>query len=138
MTTGIGLLVAGPILAAAVALAFHRIGAVRDSVTVGTLTVLTGLAAWLLVDVNANGTAVLYMGGWDPHIGITLVADVLAALILVVALATILLSLVASGGYLINDLLDLHADRRRRIAPSPHEVDDIDLDVESGPAWERI
>jgi len=91
MSTVIGLIVVGPLLASAVALLCRERGRIRDVVTVGALATATGLAAWLLAEVESNGTVVLRVGGWDPELGIVLVADLFAALILVVSLATILI-----------------------------------------------
>jgi multicomponent Na+:H+ antiporter subunit D len=90
MTTIMGWLVVGPLLGAALGLgagARHRF---RDLVTVATLLLSAGLAAVLAVDVQRNGTQVLRVGGWRPDLGIVLVADRFAVLVLLVALSTIL------------------------------------------------
>jgi multicomponent Na+:H+ antiporter subunit D len=86
----VGLCVALPLFSAAVVLGLRRVAMVRDLLTVGTMAALTGLAAALLVEVERNGTVVLEVGGWAPELGIVLVADLFAALILLVASATIL------------------------------------------------
>ncbi len=86
----VAVLVAGPLLAAMVGLACRGRAIVRDVVTIGSLATLTALAAWLLAAVERDGTFVVRVGGWDPELGVVLVADLFAALILVVALATIL------------------------------------------------
>ncbi len=91
MTSVVSLLVVGPLLAAMVGLGVRNRVRVRDVVTVGTLLLATGLAGWLLASVDADGTIVVRVGGWHPELGIVLVADLFAALILVVAMATILL-----------------------------------------------
>ncbi len=90
MSTVIALVVVGPLLAAAAGLALRNRDLARDVITVGTLAVATGLSGWLLAAVNRDGTVVVRVGGWDPELGIVLVADLFAALILVVAIATIL------------------------------------------------
>jgi multicomponent Na+:H+ antiporter subunit D len=90
VTIVVALLVAGPLLAAAVGLACRARQRVRDAITIGSLSAATALAAWLLVAVEREGTVALRVGGWDPELGIVLVADLFAALILVVAMATIL------------------------------------------------
>ncbi|MFA9565499.1 MAG: proton-conducting transporter membrane subunit [Acidimicrobiales bacterium] len=90
MSALIAIVVVGPLLAAAAGLACRNRGAVRDAITITTLATVTGLAAWLLVVVNRDGTIVVRVGGWDPELGVVLVADLFAALILVVAVATIL------------------------------------------------
>jgi multicomponent Na+:H+ antiporter subunit D len=90
MSVVVGLVVVLPLLAAAVVLAFRHRSAVRDVLTLSTMAATTGLAAALLVAVDRDGTVVLRVGGWAPELGIVLVADLFAALILLVAFATIL------------------------------------------------
>ena len=90
MTAVVGLLVVLPLLAAAVVLGFRHRATVRDVVTLAALAATTGMSAALLVAVDRDGTVVLRVGGWAPELGIVLVADLFAALILVVASATIL------------------------------------------------
>jgi multicomponent Na+:H+ antiporter subunit D len=90
VTAVVGLAVVLPLLAAAVVLGFRHRATVRDVVTLATLAATTGMSAALLVAVDRDGTVVLRVGGWAPELGIVLVADLFAALILVVASATIL------------------------------------------------
>ncbi len=90
MNTLVGIMVAGPLLAAVVGLACRNLPRVRDAVTVGSLSAATAIAAAILVLVDRDGTVVVRVGDWDPELGIVLVADLFAALILVVAMATIL------------------------------------------------
>ena len=90
MTVVVGLVVVLPLLAAAVVLAFRHRSGVRDVLTLSTMAATTGMAAALLVAVDRDGTVVLRVGGWAPELGIVLVADLFAALILLVAFATIL------------------------------------------------
>jgi multicomponent Na+:H+ antiporter subunit D len=91
MSAIVALLVAGPLLAAMVGMLVRTHQPLRDAVTIGTLTAATGLAGWLLAAVEADGAIVVRVGGWHPELGIVLVADLFAALILVTAVATILL-----------------------------------------------
>ncbi|MDH3681011.1 MAG: proton-conducting transporter membrane subunit [Acidimicrobiia bacterium] len=90
MTAVVALLVAGPLVASAAGLACRARSRLRDTITIGSLTAVTALAAWLLIAVERDGTIAVRVGGWDPELGIVLVADLFAALILVVAMATIL------------------------------------------------
>ena len=90
MTAVVGLAVALPMLAAALVLGVRRVALARDAITVLTMAAVTALAAVLLVEVERNGTVVLRTGDWAPDLGIVLVADMFAALILLVATATIL------------------------------------------------
>jgi len=90
VTAVIALVVVLPLLAAAVVLGVRRFGLLRDVLTLSTMAAVTGMSAALLVEVDRNGTIVLEVGGWAPELGIVLVADLFAALILLVATATIL------------------------------------------------
>jgi multicomponent Na+:H+ antiporter subunit D len=89
VTNVVGLAVILPLFAATLVLALRRHHRWRDVVTSAVLAVLTGLAAALLVAVDRDGTIVVRVGGWDPELGIVLVADLFAALVLLVATATI-------------------------------------------------
>lgn len=90
MTELLALLLAVPMGAAPLALGLRPWPQARDGLTVGTLGAVAGLAVWLLVEVERNGTVVLEVGDWSPVVGIVLVADMFAALILVTATITIL------------------------------------------------
>ncbi|MEL6981833.1 MAG: proton-conducting transporter membrane subunit, partial [Actinomycetota bacterium] len=90
MSTVVALLVVGPILAAAVALLVRDMPKVRDVVTLGALVASTAGAVWLLAAVESGGPVVVRVGDWHPELGIVLVADLFAALIMMVAVATIM------------------------------------------------
>jgi len=90
VTSVLGLVAVLPLLAAAIVLGFRSRATVRDVVTLVALATTTGLSAALLVAVDRDGTVVLSVGGWAPELGIVLVADLFAALILLVSTATIL------------------------------------------------
>lgn len=90
MSAVIGLMVIGPILAAAAGLLVRGLPGPRDLLTLASLAASTAGAISLLIGVEADGPVVVRVGGWDPELGIVLVADLFAALILMVALATIL------------------------------------------------
>jgi multicomponent Na+:H+ antiporter subunit D len=90
MNAVIALIIVGPIIGAAAGFLANRVAMVRDAVTVVTLATVTALAAWLLVEVERNGSVVIHVGGWDPELGIVLVADLFAVMVLLVSLATIL------------------------------------------------
>jgi len=91
MNGAIAVVVVAPIVGALVGLALRNHNRWRDGITVGVLAVVTALSVALLVEVERNGTRVVRVGGWDPEIGIVLVADMFAVLILVAAMVTILL-----------------------------------------------
>ncbi len=90
MSTVMALLVIGPILTGALALLARRLDDLRDGITLASLTLSTIGAILLLASVVDDGTVVVRLGAWHPELGIVLVADLFATLILMVALATIL------------------------------------------------
>lgn len=94
MTTLATLPILIPLLAAAVTLlAYRRLWLQR---TLGLLASAAQLlvAGVLLVVVDDSGAIVVGVGGWDPPLGITLVADRLSVLILFTAAAALLAVLV--------------------------------------------
>ena len=91
MSTVVVLAVVLPLLASMVALGVRHRDGPRDLVTVGALGTSSVLAMVLLVHVEANGSVVVRLGGWAPELGIVLVADMFAVLVLAVAMITILL-----------------------------------------------
>ena len=84
------LLLALPLLGAAVSLILH--GRLRLQRTVSVLVLSANLAAaiFLLVRVNEAGAIAVNVGGWEAPIGITLVADLFASLMVVVAAIMVL------------------------------------------------
>jgi multicomponent Na+:H+ antiporter subunit D len=92
-----------PLLAAAVTLVLGRRPRVQQVVTVGSLTAVTAIAAWLLHAVDLHGTAALQIGGWQWPIGITLVADRLAVLMLLISSIVLLAVVVYAVGQGIHD-----------------------------------
>ncbi len=90
MSALVTLAVIGPLLAAALGLAMPRWPRVRDAITLTGLAGTAAAAVALLISVRRDGAIVVRVGGWSPDLGIVLVADLFAALILVVATATIL------------------------------------------------
>ncbi|MHB1064114.1 MAG: Na+/H+ antiporter subunit D [Georgenia sp.] len=95
MTWLLALPVVLPLLGAGTALALARYPRVQGIVSVGTLTVVLGIAVTLLVMVN-SGPMVLDIGGWAAPVGIVLVADRLAALMLMISVTVTLAVLVYS------------------------------------------
>ncbi len=91
MTAVIGLIIATPLLGSMLALGVRRNGMARDLLVVASLLTTSVLSIVLLLDVEANGPTALRVGDWSPELGIVLVADRLAVLVLVAAMVTILL-----------------------------------------------
>jgi multicomponent Na+:H+ antiporter subunit D len=89
MTTLVALTILAPLLAAAAGLALRQQSVARDGVTIVGLATAAGSALLLLNEVHDNGSHVVRVGGWDPELGIVLVADLFAVLTLPVALCII-------------------------------------------------
>lgn len=83
-----------PLLTAVAVFASPRKRAVRGMVSIAGAVVLLLLAIWQLLTVTGSGTVVLQLGGWQAPFGITLVADTLAAM-LVLATAAIAIAITA-------------------------------------------
>lgn len=76
-----------PLVTAAVLIFFkNRIG-VQRWLSAVSLLATTAAAVMIVAQVRTDGTQVLYMGGWAPPYGITFVADLFAALLV---LATVI------------------------------------------------
>ncbi|MFP5257174.1 MAG: Na+/H+ antiporter subunit D [Acidimicrobiia bacterium] len=98
MTALVSLPVLLPLLGAALSVGLGRSRAAQRLVGVATLTAVTAISAALLLRVDDQGTTAVQAGGWDAPIGITLVADRLAAIMLVIAMAMLLAVLVFAIG----------------------------------------
>ena len=91
MSVLVGLVVVVPLLAAMLSLGVRRIAAIRDVIVLGSLLGVSAMSVILLVHVEANGSLVVRAGGWSPELGIVLVADMFAVMVLAVAMITITL-----------------------------------------------
>ncbi|MEM9463895.1 MAG: proton-conducting transporter membrane subunit [Actinomycetota bacterium] len=89
MSALVAVLIVAPLAAAAIGFALGERQALRDAVTMLTLAGTATIAALLVWEVERNGTIVVRVGDWDPELGIVLVVDLFAALILLVSMATI-------------------------------------------------
>ncbi len=91
MNALVATVILAPLLAASFGIAVRHKARVRDVLT------LTGLASafvaslGIFAEVYRNGTSVIRVGDWSPELGIVLVADTFAVLMLPVALAIILI-----------------------------------------------
>ncbi|GAA1645348.1 Na+/H+ antiporter subunit D [Georgenia ruanii] len=95
MTWLVALPVALPLVGAGFALALARYRRLQGIVSVTTLSLVLAVAVVLLVEVG-NGPIVLDVGNWAAPVGIALVADRLAALMLVISVTVTLAVLVYS------------------------------------------
>jgi multicomponent Na+:H+ antiporter subunit D len=98
MTQLVPLPIVLPLLGAAVSILVGRWRLAQRVVGVGVLAALVAVSVVLLVDVDRNGTVVVEAGGWAAPMGITLVADRFATILLVVAEITLLAVLVYAIG----------------------------------------
>jgi multicomponent Na+:H+ antiporter subunit D len=94
----VALLVALPLLAAAVSLVLWRWLVVQQIISVLVLGTNTVLAAVLLAAVSRSGPVAVDVGGWEAPTGITLVADLLSTILLLISLVTVLAVLVFAIG----------------------------------------
>jgi multicomponent Na+:H+ antiporter subunit D len=103
MTWLVPLPVVMPLLGAALTLVIIRRPAVQRTVSLFVLSATLAVAATLLVLTSTGGPLVVAVGGWAAPLGIVLVADQLAALMLVVSSAVTLCVLVYSIGQGVAD-----------------------------------
>lgn len=89
-----------PLLAGAVTLALWRSSIWQRRISVLATLIYLAAGAWLALDVKESGIVVLQMGSWAAPFGISLVADYLAAIMIVVtgivAFSAVLYSLVTT------------------------------------------
>ncbi|PZF99439.1 Na+/H+ antiporter subunit D [Micromonospora deserti] len=87
-----------PLLGAALALILARRSRLQRTISVTCLGVTLAVAVALLVHAYRHGPVVVQVGGWPAPVGIVLIADQLAALMLVVSSAVTLCVLLYSIG----------------------------------------
>jgi multicomponent Na+:H+ antiporter subunit D len=98
VTTLISLPVLLPLLAAALAIGLGRRRGAQRLVSITTLVTVTATNTALLIRVDHDGASAVHVGGWQAPVGITLVADRLAAIMLVVATVMLLAVLLFAIG----------------------------------------
>ncbi len=86
----VAMTILGPLLAAAVGMLVRHNTTARDVATLVGLAGATVAAFSMLVHVNSEGTVRVAVGGWSPELGIELVVDLFAVLVLPIALSIIL------------------------------------------------
>ena len=90
-----------PLMSGAVSLVFWRSRLIQRLVAVGGTAALLLTSVWLLASVNREGILVMHMGGWTAPFGISLVADLLGAIMVVltgiIGFAVALYSLATAG-----------------------------------------
>jgi multicomponent Na+:H+ antiporter subunit D len=87
-----------PLLGAALTLAFRRSPRLQRGVSIAVLAAVVAVAVVLVWQTDVNGPQVLWLGAWQEPLGISLVADRLSALMLLVSAIVTLLVLVFAIG----------------------------------------
>ena len=72
-----------PLLTGALCVMFWRYNAIQRALSLAGSIALLGTSIWLMVSVYNQGHVVMYMGNWEAPFGITLVADMLSAIMVV-------------------------------------------------------
>lgn len=92
-----------PLFAAAFTLMLSRKPRVQHAVSISALSAVAVVSALLLHKVDTYGTTALQVGGWSWPIGITLVADRLSVLMLLISAVVLLAVVVYAIGQGIHD-----------------------------------
>ena len=87
-----------PLAAAGLSYALSRNQRLQRSVSIVTLMISLGLAIALVWKVESDGIVVAALGNWSAPVGITFVADLFSALVLVVSMIVLLVVLVYAIG----------------------------------------
>ena len=98
MTALLALPILLPLAGAALSILFGRSRRVQRTIGVGTLSAGLVMAVMLLIEVDGDGPVSTQAGGWSAPLGITLVADRLSAIMLVVAALMLLAVLIYAIG----------------------------------------
>ncbi|MFO8155290.1 MAG: Na+/H+ antiporter subunit D [Pseudomonadota bacterium] len=88
MSTAVLLPVLLPLLAGALSLALWRSPVAQRAIAVGGTGALLAASVWLLAAVRENGVLVMQMGNWPAPFGITFAADLLGAIMVLLAAIT--------------------------------------------------
>ncbi|MEU3455444.1 Na+/H+ antiporter subunit D [Micromonospora sp. NPDC006766] len=99
MTALVPLPVVVPLLGAALTLLVGNRPRLQRTISVASLATTLAVAVLLLVEAYRHGPVVVQVGGWPAPVGIVLIADQLAALLLVVSVAVTLCVLLYSIGH---------------------------------------
>ncbi len=98
MTALLALPILVPLVGAALSIGLGRSRNAQRVVGVVSLTLVAVVSVMLLVSVDSDGVASVAAGGWEAPVGITLVADRLAAIMLVIAELMLLAVLIYAIG----------------------------------------
>jgi multicomponent Na+:H+ antiporter subunit D len=87
-----------PLVGAAVSILLGRSRRLQRAIGISTLTAVVVMAVVLLIEVDRDGPVSTQAGGWPAPMGVTLVADRLSAMMLVVAALMLLAVLIYAIG----------------------------------------
>ncbi|MEQ4522538.1 proton-conducting transporter membrane subunit, partial [Nocardioides kribbensis] len=87
-----------PLLGAGATLMLSHRPQLQRAISLGSLVAVTALAAVLLVAADRSGPQVIWIGGWPEPLGVSLVADRLSALMLLVSAVVVTAVLAYSLG----------------------------------------
>lgn len=99
MSVLIALPIVIPLAASAITLLLMRFGRVQRAVSLGASAATLATSIALILKVEADGVSAVGVGGWGPDVGIMLVADLFACLLLVISHISIFVVLVYSVGH---------------------------------------
>ena len=105
MSAILPLTVALPLLGAALSAISHRRLGVQRAIGLGTVAAVLAISVALLLETG-SGDVISNLGGWPAPVGITLVADRFAGLILMISTTVVVAVLVYSISQLGRDVLD--------------------------------
>lgn len=101
MSLEVALPIVIPLLTGALCVALWRSNLAQRILSIVGSTALLAASIWLLISVHQQGHVVMYMGSWEAPYGITLVADMLSAIMIVLtgmmALAIAIYSLASAS-----------------------------------------
>lgn len=89
MSLLVSLTILAPVVAAAAGLALQNHARSRDIASILGVGTATASAFGILIEVVRNGPQAIKVGGWGPELGIVLVPDMFAALVLPIAVSII-------------------------------------------------
>ena len=92
-----------PILGAALTLVFPRQVRIQRNITIVTLIAIVAVGVSLMLLSDAHGPLAMEVGGWEAPVGIVLVADRLAAILVTVSAIVLLAVLIFSVGQGLED-----------------------------------
>lgn len=92
-----------PLLAGMTMIFFRRRVRLQQGLTIAALLAVIGVAVYIIGKVSSSGIILLEVGGWEAPYGINLVADMLAALLVLTATIVTLMCVLFARGSVSHD-----------------------------------